>query len=173
MVGKVLLLLLGVLAMMAAFVFGLMGLIAGIAEQHAANNTYVVTIAAPGDDCGANKVAFDGSGNVLGCSTAGVPLSDPVARFAGFSDAQDQQVTDLAHRVAANGLSNAGLARIQAQVDKIAETVPADKKPHYDEGVSVEPLWGGWLAVVGGVLLVSSVVAYRLTTGRARRRRRM
>jgi hypothetical protein len=169
--GKVLLAILGAFAMIATFAFGVMGVIAGIGEQHAANNTYVVTIATPGDDCGANKVAFDVSGNVLGCSAPGLSTGDSVARFPSFTDAQDQQITDLAHQLGASGLSAGGLAQIQQQVDKIAATVPAGQKPHYDEGVSVEPLRGGWLAVVGGVLLASSVVIYRLIFRRQRRRR--
>jgi hypothetical protein len=171
--GKVLLAILANVALLAAFVFGVVGLIAGIAEQHAANNTYVVTLATPGDDCGANTVAFDASGNVLSCTTVGLPSTDSVASFPGFTDAQDQQITDLAQRLGADGgLSDAGLAQIQQQVDKIAATVPADKKPHYDEGVSVEPLWGAWLAVVGGVLLASSLVIFRLMIRRQRPRRR-
>lgn len=143
------------LVALAAFAVGLAAVVAGIGEQHAADRTYVVTIAAPGDDCGANKVAFDVSGNLLSCANPVVPPSDTVARFPGFTDEQDQQITDLAHQIGANdNLSDAGLAQIQQQVDKFAATVPDAKKPHYDEGVSVEPLWGAWLAVVGGLAAV-------------------
>jgi hypothetical protein len=152
---RILLSVLANLVALGAFVLGAVAVVAGIAEQHAANNTYVVTIATSGDDCGANKVAFDVGGNLLSCANPVVPPSDTVARFPGFTDEQDQQITDLAHQIGANGsLSDAGLAEIQTQVDKFAATVPEAKKPHYDEGVSVEPLWGAWLAVVGGLAAV-------------------
>jgi hypothetical protein len=83
----------------------------------------------------------------------------------------DQRITDLAHRLgAADNLGGAELAVIQQQVDKIAATVPEDKKPHYDEGVSVEPLWGASLAVVGGFMVVSSVAWFRFGVRRLYRR---
>lgn len=160
MVARTVLLVVVLLAAVGLFMFGVPALIAGIAEQHAANNTYVVTIATSGDDCGANQVSFDAGGNVLTCESPGMYSTDPVAHFAGFTDAQDQRITDLAHKLgAANELSGAGLAQLQQQVDKIAATVPDAKKPHYDEGVSLGPLWGAWLAVTGGAALVLGVLS--------------
>jgi hypothetical protein len=161
---------LGFVALLSMGVAGATAIVVGIAEQHAAENTYVVGLSRPGADCGSGAVGFDVSdGAVLSCELAGFPAGSDVADFPGFSDAQNQEVTDLAKQLGGDGLSTADQQQIQGLVDQFAATVPAAQRPHYDEGVSVEPLWGAGLAWVGAAALAVSVLVHVLVLRRRRR----
>lgn len=166
---------LAVLCLAALFCYAGAGVFAGIAERHAANHTYVAGFARPGDDCGAAEVSFDVSdGEVLSCEPYGVTggLGSGEADFPGFTDRQNQDVTDLALRLGRAGLSRADRRRIQDRVDRYAATVPASRRPHYDEGVQYYgPLWGAGLAWAGGGAMVGSCVLIGLIMFGTRRRR--
>lgn len=138
-------------------VFGLVAVLIGFAEQHAADKTYVVGFALPGDECGPGAVDFDISdGQVLKCMSNGMRPLSSTARFPGFTDAQNQEMTALASQYGESGLSTPERREIQWRANQLAKTVPEERRPHYDEGVSLGPLWGASLAWVGiGVLFVS------------------
>lgn len=65
----------------------------------------------------------------------------------------------LAKDLGADGVSAAEQQRIQQLVDKFAATVPEAARPHYDEGVSLGPLWGAGLAWTGVGVVVVCVLA--------------
>lgn len=149
-----------VLGAVGLFVFGGSNVLVGIAEQHAANHTYVVDFRHSGDDCGPGAVTLDVTdGEPLSCEPANLhPISVQVD-FPGFPDARNEEIAGLAHRLGRDGLSASEQRRIQRRVDQIAATVPDSRRPHYDEGVSMEPLWGAGLAWTGaGAILVSLLV---------------
>ncbi|QUQ70365.1 hypothetical protein JJ691_81410 [Kutzneria sp. CA-103260] len=156
-----------IFGMLVAGPVAFVAVIAGFGEQRAADNTYVVGFAHTGDDCGPEAVSFDVvDGAPLGCEPAAIPAGGPSrANFPGFTDEQDRQVTDLAAQLGAEGLCPAEQQQIQRMVDGFAATVPESRRPHYDEGVSVEPLWGAGLAWTGVGVLIACVVVYSLAFG--------
>lgn len=164
-----------VLCFAGLFAYGGAAVFVGIAEQHAANHTYLAGFAHPGDDCGAAEVSFDVSdGEVLSCEPRGVSgvIGPDEADFPGFTDKQNQDVTDLARRLGSGGLSPADRRRIQDRVDRYAATVPASRRPHYDEGVrDYGPLWGAGLAWAGAGAVATPFVVLILTFVIASRRR--
>lgn len=69
-----------VLGAVGLAVFGATNVFVGIAEQHAANHTYVVDFRHPGDDCGPDAVTFDVTdGEPLSCEQTDVHPLDGVA----------------------------------------------------------------------------------------------
>lgn len=96
--------------------------------------------------------------------------------FPGFTNTQDQQVTDLAQQLGSNGgLSVADHLQIQRLAGSLAATVPESRRPHNDEGVSFELLWGASLVWGGGAVVAPCVLACVLVTwlpGRLERHRR-
>jgi hypothetical protein len=148
------------LAAPAAFV----AVIAGIGEQRAADHAYVVGFAHVHDNCGPDSVTFDlVDGAPLGCEPAAIPMGGPSrASFPGFTDDQDRQVTELADQLGEDGLSPAEQQQIQRMVDGFAAKVPDSRRPHFDEGVSVEPLWGAGLAWTGVAVLIACLWVYSL-----------
>lgn len=134
-------------------------LIVGIAEQNAISQTYVVGFGAPGEDCPRGEAFFDKStGESLDCVQAGA-FGTSQATLPGFSDEQNERMNALAGELGADGLSEADQEEIQALVDTYAETVPASKQPHYDEGVYAFGLYGTRLAVVSGVVGLLALAA--------------
>lgn len=160
-----------VLCLLALSLFGFMALLAGFAEQHAANHTYHVNFARPGADCGSGAQNFDvDSGAPLGCGPPGAIAASADTDFPGFTDGQNTQVAALAARLGADGLQDYEQQAIQHLVDRLATTVPDSDRPHYDEGVSMGPLWGTRLIVAGAIswaIVALSYLVYRL---RSRRR---
>ncbi|WP_328617498.1 hypothetical protein OHS18_15285 [Amycolatopsis sp. NBC_00355] len=140
---------LSVVLLVALTAIGAAAVLAGVAEQHAADNAYVADFARPGAECGSGEVHFDESdGVVLAC----LPRGGSSVRFPGFSDAQNDDVEALAKNLGADSLSTVDRARIQQRVDEIAATVPEPARPHYDEGMSLGPVWGAGLAWAGGAV---------------------
>ncbi|HVV23721.1 MAG TPA: hypothetical protein VHF06_30080 [Pseudonocardiaceae bacterium] len=172
MTSRILLLTLGLLVVAGLGAFGAVSIVVGFAEQHAADDTYVVGFANPGADCGEGAQSFDvATGAALSCVPEGAGAGSDRADFPGFTDAQNDQVTQLAKDLGADGLSLADQQRLQHLVDTLAATVPPARRPHYDEGVSLEPLWGAALAWVGGGTVVVCVLCFVLVLRSAGMRR--
>jgi len=165
---RILLMTLLVLGLTGLGAVGGVSILIGIAEQHAADQTYVVGFSHPGAECGSGAVSFDvTNGEPLSCVPAGVlPMSDKT-NFPGFTDAQNDEVTVLAKQLGTDRLSTADRQQIQRRVDQISATVPAARRPHYDEGVSLGPLWGAGLAWVGAAALATSALVIVLVLRRS------
>jgi hypothetical protein len=158
--------LLSVLPLLALTVIGAAAVLAGVSEQHAADTAYVADFARPGAECGSGEVHFDESdGVVLAC----LPRGGSSVRFPGFSDTQNDDVEALAKELGTDSLSTVDRARIQQRVDEFAATVPAAVRPHYDEGMSLGPVWGAGLAWAGGAAAATGALGLFL---RHRRRNR-
>lgn len=144
--------------LIASFVVGIAGLVAafvGIADQNAANNTYVADFASPGDGCGSAEVHFnEDGGGVLACVGSGESSVD----FPGFTDEQNDEVESLALTLGEDRLSETDQERIQERIDDIAATVPQSDRPRYDPTVSIGPVWGAGLAWTGGGALLLGVL---------------
>ncbi|MDQ4112924.1 MAG: hypothetical protein M3306_17805 [Actinomycetota bacterium] len=133
--------------------------IAGIAEQNAMSQTYVVGFGAAGEDCPRGEAFFDkATGESLDCVQAG-GFGSGQASLPGYSDEQNQRMTALAAELGADGLSATDQQEIQALADTYAATVPASEQPHYDEGVYAFGLYGTRLAIVSGAVGLLALAA--------------
>lgn len=156
---------LSVVLLLALTAIGAAAVVTGIAEQHAADTAYLADFSRPGAECGAGEAHFDETdGLVLAC----LPRGGSSVRYPGFSEVQNHAVEALAKDLGADSLSTVDRARIQQRVDEFAATVPAAARPHYDEGVSLGPVWGAGLAWAGGAAALLGVLGLYF---RLRRRR--
>lgn len=157
---RVLLLVVGMIVVLGLGAFAAVSILMGFAEQRAADKTYVLTFSSPGARCDSGQQAFDvTTGEALACTPHGIGGARiNAAHLPGFTDKQNEQVTQLAKDLGTDRLSVADRQRIQQLVDEFAVTVPAADRPHYDEGVSLGPLWGAGLAWTGVGVVVACVL---------------
>lgn len=131
---------------------GFVAVIAGLAEQNAADSSYSAEFGSPGDDCGSGGEHFnEANGQVLACAGGASP--EATVSFPGFTAAQDKEIEALAQSLGTDGLSEADQDLIQQRIDEFAATVPESDRPHHDEGM-FGPLRGTGLAWTGGAALV-------------------
>jgi hypothetical protein len=149
--------LLACLAMIAAFAGGWPLLIAGFGQQREADNIYTVDFRHDHDDCGASKLTIDlDTGRALQCVPLGVRPDDGGADLPGFTDAQNEQVIELAVKLSPDGLTAPERQQIQDLVDKFAATVPAAERGDRHSGL----FWGARLAWMGVALELVALLLY-------------
>jgi hypothetical protein len=120
--GKFLLILLGVLALMAAFGGGITMAFLGFVSEYADNYTYKVGFKHPGDACGNNKVAFD----VVG----GAPLTCGFGlhrKLPGFTEAEDDELVKMAKQLGTDGIDAASAAVVHGLEDGCRRTDPGGR----------------------------------------------
>ncbi|TCC64565.1 hypothetical protein E0H73_09275 [Kribbella pittospori] len=146
--GKVLLVLVACLVELALFAGGAVLAFSGFADQNAARYDYKVGFKHPGDDCGNNELSVDvTTGDPLQC------LSSGSGSLPGFSDEQQSEVVGLSKQLGEGGLTGAEQDQVQKRVDRIADSLPPDRRPQHPW------LWGWKLGVLGLLAVLTALVA--------------
>ncbi|HEX3788812.1 MAG TPA: hypothetical protein VHW44_13185 [Pseudonocardiaceae bacterium] len=167
---RVLILTAGVLCSIGLFIAGLAFVFTGIEEQHVGDTSYVITFGHPGTDCdNPEAVLVDvDNGQPLFCaaevSGVGSPINQTVL-VPGFTRAQDDEITQLAGSLGANGLSVAAQHQIQDRVNQIAATVPPADRPGHGAF-----LWGTRRAWIGGSMILVGILGFYWIIRTANRR---
>ncbi|MFF1816985.1 hypothetical protein ACFVWG_06800 [Kribbella sp. NPDC058245] len=147
--GKFLLFLIGILAVMAWFGGGITLAFWGFVSQYADSYTYKVGFKHPGDQCGNNKVAFSvDSGAPLTCGYGGSHQKLP-----GFTEEQDDHLVKSAEQLGADGIDTSDRAVIQQYVDSVVATIPLDQRPQH-------PWFYGWKMGVAGLIVAAPPTYY-------------
>ncbi|WP_405064204.1 hypothetical protein OG474_21845 [Kribbella sp. NBC_01505] len=144
MLGKFLLLLVAVLAVMAWFGGGITMAFVGFVSEYADSYTYKVGFKHPGDECGNNKVAF----NVTGGGQLTCGFGGGRATLPGFTEAQSERLVQMAKELGADGLDASDRESIQGYVDRVVAAIPADQRPQH-------PWFYGWKVGVVGLIVAA------------------
>ncbi|MFE6612874.1 hypothetical protein [Amycolatopsis sp. NPDC057786] len=132
---------------------GVVFVLIGAAEQRHAENAYVVGFV-PGAGCDDDHELYLSvkDGEHMDCVPAGGFASGRV-HLPGFTDAQNDQVDTLAEELGGDGLSAPDQREIQSLVDRLAPTVPPDRRLYHDQA-----LWGTGRIRLGAGMIVIGVL---------------
>jgi hypothetical protein len=151
---RLLLTVVALLGSVALLIFGGVSALVGYAEQHSADQTYVIGFKQTGSGCSSGELFLSvENGKPLYCEPVGVRPMSGSAGLPGFTDSQNEEVLTLAARLGRDRLSGVDEQQLQALVDKFAATVPAAARPdHHSDIWGARRLWLGVGAFAVGLI---------------------
>jgi len=153
---RIVLMMLGAFVSVGLFSVGATSVLVGIAEEGTDDHVYDVVFVRDVEPCDENELYLSiEDGEALSCGV-GLSMATRVD-LPGFTEAQNDEVGELADQLGIDGLTGAEQHQIQDRVDELLATVPRARRGDYHPGI-----WGARRAWLGLSMVLASVLGMAL-----------